>query len=244
MILESQQSASIREAVLIQHVHQTETSVKLEHIRDVLSIAPQSTGPRLIENSGIDTNESKSQSDESSSLQLSSQPVGTVRDSSHLRITTTFSAKTCDPTCSCQCHAKSRWRTPTWLSAVVGTLFYDSSYTLSATELTCNSIRCVRSQISSRYNFTYYFPVWILRSAFVYTSWSNLNGRNSSWTLRMPRKIPWGHESWRLISDDNVSQFKVLLSERSITPYDVDEDGYSLLQVFIPLGWATTSQMS
>jgi hypothetical protein len=60
----------------------------------------------------------------------------------------------------------------------------------------------------------------------------------------MPREISWDHESWWLIRDDNVSQFKVLLSERSITPYDVDEDGYSLLQVFIPLGWATTSQMS
>lgn len=244
MILESQQSATIREAVLIQHIHQTETSVKLEHIRDVLSIAPQKTGSHIIENSGIDTDESQSQSDESSSLQLSSQPVGTVRDSSHLRITTTLSASICDPTCPCQCHAKSSWRTPTWLSAVIGTLFYDSNYTLSATDLPCNSIRCVRSQSFSRYDFTYYFPVWILRSAFVYTSWSNLNGRNSSWTLRMPREISWDHESWRLINDDDVSQFKVLLSERSITPYDVDEDGYSLLQVFISLGWATMSQMS
>lgn len=231
MILVSQQSASIKEAVLIQHIHQTETSVKLEHIRDILSITPQTTGSQIIENSGIDTDESPSQSDENSSLQLSSQPANTVRDSSHLRITTTFSANICNPTCQCQCHAKSRWRTPTWLSAVVGTLFYDSSYTLSATELPCNSIRCVRSQRYSRYNFTYYFPVWILRSTFVYTSWSNLNGRNSSWTFRMPREISWDHESWRLISDDNVSQFKVLLSERSITPYDVGEDGYSLLQV-------------
>lgn len=231
MILVSQQSASIKEAVLIQHIHQTETSVKLEHIRDILSITPQTTGSQIIENSGIDTDESPSQSDENSSLQLSSQPANTVRDSSHLRITTTFSANICNPTCQCQCHAKSRWRTPTWLSAVVGTLFYDSSYTLSATELPCNSIRCVRSQRYSRYNFTYYFPVWILRSTFVYTSWSNLNGRNSSWTFRMPREISWDHESWRLISDDNVSQFKVLLSERSITPYDVGEHGYSLLQV-------------
>lgn len=231
MILESQQSATIREAVLIQHIHQTETSVKLEHIRDILSITPQTTGSQIIENSGIDTDESQSQSDESSSLQLSSQPVGTVRDSSHLRITTTLSANICDPTCPCQCHAKSSWRTPTWLSAVVGTLFYDSSYTLSATQLPCNSIRCVRSQKSSRYNFTYYFPVWILRSAFVYTSWSNLNGSNSSWTLRMPHEISWGHESWRVINNGNVSQFKVLLSERSITPYDVGEDGYSLLRV-------------
>ena len=231
MMFKSQQSATIKEAILIQHAHQMENSIKLEHIRDVLSITPRSVYPQLIHHPNNDPPAGQLQPYKRNSSQLNPRPVSTVHDTSHVRITTSLSTNTCDVTCPCQCHIKSHWRTPKWLSAVVGTLFYDSSYTLSAAELPCNSMRCARSQNSSRYNFTYYFPVWILRSSLVYTSWSNLSGTNSSWTIRMPRIIPWDHECWWLVEDNHISRLRSMLSERSITPYDVDGDGYSIFQV-------------
>lgn len=152
--------------------------------------------------------------------------------SSHIRITTTIPRKNCDATCICQCHIRTQFRTPPWLSALVGTLFYSSSYNPSPETRPCNSRFCSRSQSSYSSRFTYYFPTWMMRTALVYSTWDNLDGCNASWMIRMPREISNRSPHWKYISSGSLDRVQNELSEKSMTPFDCgDNDGESLLQV-------------
>ncbi|KAF2639458.1 hypothetical protein P280DRAFT_37882 [Massarina eburnea CBS 473.64] len=156
---------------------------------------------------------------------------GSIATSTQLRITTVTPLKRCDSTCNCQCHVRIRSQTPKWLSGIVGTLFYSSTYTPEVDVRPCNVTTCFRSQSSSSSRFTYYFPSWLIRTALVYSSWNNLNGENSSWTVRMPREIPEYMPCWHYIEAGSVGKIKELLQSREMSPYDITSHGISVLQV-------------
>ena len=179
------------------------------------------------------THETPASVNTGNAVQSRTQSAQIVRDTSEIRITTSLRTKSCDPLCPCQCHVRTRYRTPSWLSTVVGTLFYESSHTPTVTERPCNFIHCARSQRSSNVHMTYYFPVWLFRSALVYATWSNLSGTNSSWTVGMPREISNNHIWYDIVNKSNILEAKRMLSERSITPYDVASDGESILTVSV-----------
>ncbi|KAF1967742.1 ankyrin [Bimuria novae-zelandiae CBS 107.79] len=87
----------------------------------------------------------------------------------------------------------------------------------------------VATKRTNFYHCTYHFPVWLLRSALVYTSWNNLSGTNASWALHMPRYVTNDH-LWIHIKKGSISEVKKLLAERVISPYDVEKSGISILQ--------------
>lgn len=227
----SHQSASIREVVLVQHNHQTETAVQLENIREILSCLPNSRPSQAPGALSDSSHETQTSITTRNAVRSSSQSSPIVRDTSEISIRTSVRTKSCDPQCPCQCHVRARYRTPAWLSTVVGTMFYESSHSPSIAERPCNFVRCKRSQTSSDVNLTYYFPVWLLRSAVVYATWSNLSGTNSSWTVRMPREVSDEHFVWGLTRNGNTHEFQRMLSQRSITPYDVSTNSESILHV-------------
>ena len=151
--------------------------------------------------------------------------------SSQIRITTTIPRRNCDATCNCQCHVRTQFRTPPWLSTMVGTLFYSSSYTPSPETRPCNSRLCSRSRPYSSSRFTYYFPAWMMRATLLHATWNNLEGRNSSWMIRMPREISDGDYCWDYIYVGSVDLVRKSLSQRTMTPLDVDGNGESVLHV-------------
>lgn len=151
--------------------------------------------------------------------------------STQIRITTTIPRRKCDATCNCQCHVRTQFRTPPWLSTVVGTLFYSSSYAPSPETRPCNSRLCSRSQPYSSSRFTYYFPAWMMRATLIHATWNNLEGHNSSWTLRMPREISITDVGWEYIHTGSIDCIRKSLSERTMTPFDVSPDGSSVLHV-------------
>lgn len=161
--------------------------------------------------------------------------TASISTSQQVRVTMSVPIKPCDATCNCQCHQRTRYHTPRWLSAVVRTLFYSSFYQPSVDVLLCNILKCSRSRPHSSKRFVYYFPTWMIRSALVFSTWSNLDGRNSSWFVRMPRVIPNAHRIWRHIKDGEDEEIKKLLSTREISPFDIGSDGFSLLSGSWPL---------
>lgn len=148
-----------------------------------------------------------------------------------LRITTRIPLTACSVACKCQCHIRIQTQTPKWLSAVIGTLFYSSAYTPSPDIRQCNVKTCLRAQPSSSSRLTYYFPSWVMRKAVVYSTWSNLNGENSCWMIKMPKEISASDICWQLIRLGNVKGIQRLLKSRLISPYDIRPDGVSLLHV-------------
>ncbi|KAH7118733.1 ankyrin repeat-containing domain protein [Dendryphion nanum] len=155
---------------------------------------------------------------------------------SHLCITTSIPVNSCPPFCRCQCHVRTQYRTPRWLSAVCGTLIYSSNINLSSGERRCNSKTCIRSRPSSTARFTYYFPTYIIKSAMVYSTWSNLSGKNSSWVIRMPREAPCTSPCWGYIYRGDENGIKQLLLRREMSPYDFQRGGASVLSMTVECG--------
>lgn len=151
--------------------------------------------------------------------------------SSQLRITTSMPRKACDGTCNCQCHVWTRFQTPKFLSAAVGTLFYSSTNTPSLDVRPCNVTTCFRSQPASSSKLTYYFPTWMMRNAVVYSMWTSLDGRNSSWFVKMPREISYERPYWSYVQLGWEENLWEPLERREISPYDVGPTGISLLHV-------------
>ena len=214
--------STIEEAIIVQNQNHTRTSAALDRITAQLSAS--------------DCLEDTAKSNQHAQNNIRYILAHTKHDdgdetSTQLRITTVMPLKACDWTCNCQCHVRTQSQTPQWLSAVVGTLFYSSTNTPSLDVRPCNVISCFRSQPSSSSRLTYYFPSWLMRTALIYSTWSNLKGENSSWVVKMPREIPSYQPCWHYIQTGDVQKIKELLQRREMSPYDIRSDGTSVLHV-------------
>ncbi|KAF2442022.1 hypothetical protein P171DRAFT_59920 [Karstenula rhodostoma CBS 690.94] len=213
--------SKIEEAAIVQNENHNQTSTVLDGIITQLSAVHDLQGENL-------KGSQHTQSEIRSVLEQTTYDGGDST-STQLRITTSMPLKACDWTCNCQCHVRNRSQTPQWLSAVVGTLFYCSTNTPSLDFLPCNTTACFRSQSTSSYRFTYYFPSWIMRAALVYTTWNNVQGENSSWSVKMPKEIPLYSPCWHYIQGGFVEKIRELLQLRQMSPYDIGPDGVSVL---------------
>lgn len=167
----------------------------------------------------------------------SHKAVSKLSSNQSIRITTSIPYKRCDPTCSCQCHVHTRYQSPPWLSAVVGTLFYSSTRPPALNVRPCNTKTCLRSTSAPRLRLTYYFPTWMMKSALVYSTWGNLGGTNSSWMIRMPREVSLSSPCWRYLHKRNEEAIRHLVVSRQMSPYDVDTNGFSVLYVSAKWVW-------
>jgi hypothetical protein len=139
----------------------------------------------------------------------------------------------CDSACDCTCHRRNRFRSPSFLNAVLGSLFvgYQAS-PWSAQE--CNSRVCQRR--SSRITYTYAFPQWLLnRVLFCNIAYSNSNGPELC--LKVVRIRP-DHENifHRLISprvDEKgfLGRIEDLMNEGQASVLDVSASGWTVLHV-------------
>lgn len=221
--------SAIEEAVIVENNHYVKTSATLEQI--VAQITALQEGKSEGSNSTWDRNESSVALTDFASAQKQSGDANTLSASHQLRITTSIPLKHCEPSCNCQCHVRTQYRTPRWLSAVVGTLFYSSTKAPTLDTRKCNSTKCLRSQPTSSSRFTYYFPAWMMRSAIVYSTWGNLDGINSSWVARMPREISPHCSYWHHIRHGHDDEIKQLLQQRDLSPYDINPSGTTMLHV-------------
>jgi len=70
-----------------------------------------------------------------------------------------------------------------------------------------------------------------MRAALVYSTWSNLEGKNSSWIVKMPNEISDYSPCWHYIQAGCVGKVRELLQSRQMSPFDIDADGVSVLHV-------------
>lgn len=249
--------AAVEEAVIVQNDQHVQSSATLEHIvtkitglQTTAATALQNLKPGVqIEELGDDYDEKAESSfglDEVSTLasdttslysektltNFASHEVGSkISTTQSIRITTSIPYKRCDSACFCQCHVRTRYQSPTWLSAVVGTLFYSSTSTPALNVRPCNTKTCLRSKSAPSLRLTYYFPAWMMKTALVYSTWGNLGGTNSSWMIKMPREVPLKSPCWRYLHKRNEVAIKQLLVSRQMSPFDVDPNGFSVLYV-------------
>lgn len=225
--------SAIAEVAIARDNQYLETSAKLEYI--ITHMTSPSNANEEAAGEPVTSGESQSLTAlaECSSARERPRPVMDSALTETLRITTSMPRMVCDLACNCQCHIRMQYRTPQWVSAVIGSLFYSSTFTPAPDVRRCNSTKCFRSKPYSSSRFTYYFPAWMIRTAHVYCSWSNLQGTNSSWVIRMPREISDESKCWTYIEFGRTEGIKQLLMSKDMSPYDVNDMGDSVLYVCI-----------
>jgi hypothetical protein len=148
-----------------------------------------------------------------------------------LCIDTKTSPLKCFSFCSCQCHVKSRVRSPRWLDSVLGALFYSYNAIPSSTTTPCSSLTCRRVN-NAAIKLTYFFPPWALARVIHFSStWKAMTGSGASWTIRMPRIIDRDAPIWDYLKRKDLGNIKLAFSRRTASPFDVDVLGSSLLHV-------------
>nr|XP_036583219.1 uncharacterized protein CTRU02_06812 [Colletotrichum truncatum]KAF6792195.1 hypothetical protein CTRU02_06812 [Colletotrichum truncatum] len=162
-----------------------------------------------------------------------------------------FSQQSCSLYCKCQCHLTSFFQTPEWIPTVFSSLLFQCNSMPILRPEKCDVTGC-RNQSSLR--LVYLFPKWFVSQATTLaTSWNGLTGIGATIHLQVSRIVPSGQMlSVVLNSDENW--IKQSLSNSTIFPTDVDEDGCSLLMLslryvnltlaefLLEQGWPTNTQ--
>jgi hypothetical protein len=217
---------AIQEVAIDERQHYQQTSATLEQIISRVAARDEISRTTLQDSSTTTTKTAKGSPTRS---HMQQDPF--LIPATQLIIKTTSAGRVCDAFCNCQCHIRVQYRTPRWLAVVIGTLFYSSSVRPTFGVRSCNSTTCRRGKPLSFSHFTYYFPTWIIRKAFAFSTWKDLNGGNSSWVITMPREVPDNNKYWYLIEKGDMKAIQGLLARREMSPYDVDTDGQSVLYV-------------
>jgi len=219
-------SVAIREVAVVQRQQHEQTSAKLEQIISKAMVRPLEYGPAL---NSIQHRTGTINGPKSSPTTLHGQQSAST-SIPQLVIKTVSTRQPCEAFCSCQCHIRFQYSAPRWLSVVIGALFYSSPVRPAIGAQPCNSTRCSRANLSLYSHFTYYFPTWIMRKAIVCSTWKDLNGKNSSWAVTMPREVPF--RPWLdFVQNGDLSGIQYLLARGKMSPYDVDIYGQSPLYV-------------
>jgi hypothetical protein len=159
------------------------------------------------------------------------QGDSTLNPTPQLRVKVAIANQRCEALCTCQCHVRYRFRTQGWIAAAVGALFLNYHATPNLEVRPCNSPRCKRSNPSSSTKLTYYFPTWMMRKALALSMWNQFSGGGAKWVIETPREIPAHRPCWRYIQSGDSVALQNLLECREMSPYDIDHEGRSVLNV-------------
>jgi hypothetical protein len=214
---------AIKEVSILQVGHQSRVLTTLEQIVSMVAL----------DSTGLGSDRHSSTASETSKV----APSVPLFDASAIASSTltlgikiTMTSTKCDTLCACQCHMRYRIRTPKWLQSAVGTLFYNRTVTPTVAINPCNYLRCKRAHPSTSTQFVYYFPTWMMRTAIAWSWRKDLNG-GSKWVIELPREISSYAKCWAAVKLGNVNLVRDLLSQRQMSPYDVDSHGWTVLHV-------------
>jgi hypothetical protein len=136
--------------------------------------------------------------------------------------------KTCRPWCSCCCHIRRSVRSPGLVKGFIGSLFVGYSGVPLATQ-PCNERQC-RRRSTLRFILSYQFPSWFWTRA-LFASFTTANVPGPEMLIRVQMKIPYASETYQHCLNGNAESLQRLFQERVASPFDVDQDGLSLLHV-------------
>jgi hypothetical protein len=132
----------------------------------------------------------------------------------------------CKSFCRCQCHAMARMQTPQWAALLLGQMVYYGNCSIFLNRRACNMKRCRRSGATNM-QLIYDTPAWASKLFKVYIRGERLQG----FAISLPRVISNASHIWRIVQDGNVPELRRWLWQRLASPYDMDDDGESLLMV-------------
>ncbi len=141
----------------------------------------------------------------------------------------------CPRFCRCQCHIRTQLCTPYWMRSIIGSFFGSFIGYPFLGSRPCNYVRCQQTRTSST-RVLYVFPAWFAKRAIVASSTGNdLSGPGASWTFRMPRLRSSNARIWNYVANGSLSMVREAFEKGEASPYDVSNDGRTLLHVRVTL---------
>lgn len=148
-----------------------------------------------------------------------------------IHISGTINTTNCDLLCACQCHIRTPLETPRWLRELCGCLFMSHVAVPWLGRRRCNIITCKQTGLGA-FCISYLFPAWFLQRMLVFSMrWKDLSGPGATWTIRIPRIVPYYAPIWESIRFDRVLAVRELLKTLRCSPFDIRQDGTNLLYV-------------
>ena len=142
-----------------------------------------------------------------------------------------FTRSSCSLTCSCACHKVTRFKSPAFMSKIVGSLFLGYS---AAPWFSQKCDRTVCRSHSSKFAYTYAFPRWFVDRVVMLTiAHSTLKGPELNVRLVRIRDVHSDIFVAAQGASDEVAVYHIsrLLEAGEASVFDVDPDGESALQV-------------
>ena len=157
-----------------------------------------------------------------------------VNSRDQLQLQRTFKVAHCILDCPCECHRKSfSWST--WsLARLFGRAYLESKGTSWVG--TQHHIQSCKASATSQIRITYFVPRWFaMRMIYIRYTSSPLHG--PEWLLKIPRLVDeYKNPGFEAVERGNLSMFRAAIASGECTPYDVSEDGLSLLSVSVFVG--------
>ena len=163
------------------------------------------------------------------SILPNSQPD--LGENSHTTTTFELTQSSCELSCSCACHKISRYRSPTFMATLLGSLF------LGYNAVPWFSPKCDRTFCrgdSSKLTYTYAFPRWFVDRVLILKI-SNTAVRGPELCLRLARVRPNDFQIFRAVGEwsDEVAVHHIrrLLRAGEASVLDVNPNGATALYV-------------
>ncbi len=146
-------------------------------------------------------------------------------------VTGTVGTASCDNLCPCRCHIRTPLKTPRWLRGLCGYLFSDHIIVPGLSRRFCNLSLCKQSG-NGALRVSYIFPGWLVRRMLVLSmTWKDISGPGATWTIRMPRIVPYYAPIWEMIRFDRGLAVRQSLNMSRASSFDIRHDGTTLLYV-------------
>ena len=146
----------------------------------------------------------------------------------------------CRLDCPCKCHHTYYSSTPWPLARLCGRVCIERRGASGVGA--SRHIQSCKASAVSHIRVIYFVPTWFAMKAYDirYTS-SPLHA--PEWLIRVPRLVNNSeNRGWQAIWEGDLPMFRSSIAEGECTPYDVDEDGFSMLSVMIIVTPAQTAR--
>jgi hypothetical protein len=141
-----------------------------------------------------------------------------------------LSRRGCRDDCRCKCHARTSYRWPEALRAIVGDTFLNF-VGQPAFVRRCSRRDCRKAKIWSG-EITYVFPSWLLKKIISMSMISK--GPGWSFHMKCVNIVRSISDVARYTTGGDLAGLRMLFSNRLATPYDTESDGWTLLHVSCP----------
>ena len=143
----------------------------------------------------------------------------------------TYEGPHCRSSCPCECHGTYFWSNPWPLAKLYGRVCVERKG--SSRVGASHHIQSCKASAVSQTRVIYFVPTWFAMKAYDirYTS-SPLHA--PEWLIKIPRLVDWSHNrGFTAVYKGDLGMFRSAVASGECTPYDIDEDGDSILFVII-----------